>query len=329
MNFSANQVRHLFVVTAYKATAVVESDAVGTVSVHSNPSGDAYILYRGVGGVQRTDVIKKSNVEYAKSTDAGVLRRNLKRVSVALDSNVNSGALISGEDYILRIAFRNHIGLSEEDQYFKYGAVHAVAGMTASQFYVKMALSLAKNFSREPSKLLKFYVATSSTETEVTADTVESSLSGTYVGIVIEEAEQEWALGRFESLPVNFSVYPTTVQINTEDYIWGVVTNETPVSHVKNGKITADLEYHLMGERGDQYRNVGFPYVINTTYLVNPTLEYSYVDIHFYWAGYNEAVQKSERDLTLVAAKNTTNATLNSVITALNAALGVTIAALP
>ena len=98
---------------------------------------------------------------------------------------------------------------------------------------------------------------------------------------------------------------------------------------LKNGKITADLEYHLMGERGDQYRNVGFPYVINTTYLVNPTLEYSYVDIHFYWAGYNEAVQKSERDLTLVAAKNTTNATLNSVITALNAALGVTIAALP
>jgi len=52
-----------------------------------------------------------------------------------LSSTVNSGAPVAGQDYILRLAFRNYIGLSEEDQYFKYGAVHAITGMTAEVFY--------------------------------------------------------------------------------------------------------------------------------------------------------------------------------------------------
>lgn len=331
MNFSTNQARQVYVAKAYKATAVVDTDAVGTISVHSNASGDGYFLHRGVDGVSRTDLIKKDRIEYAKATDADNLARPLKRVSLALDSNVNSGALVVGEDYIVRIAFRNYIGLSEEDQYFKYGAVHAVANMTAAQFYAKMALSLAKNFSREPSKLLKFYVATSGTETEVTADTLESSLSGSYTSIVIEEVEQEWSLGTFESLPVNFTVSPTTIELNNIEYVWGVVTSLTPQSFVANGKVSADLEYFLAGEKGDEYRNVGFPKVIKTTYLVDPSLKYNYIDIHFYWAGYNEAVQKSERDITIMipkvgASNDVANALANDIISAINSAFGTNIA---
>ena len=105
----------MYVAKAYKATAVVDTDAVGTISVHSNASGDGYFLHRGVDGVSRTDLIKKDRIEYAKATDADNLARPLKRVSLALDSNVNSGALVVGEDYIVRIAFRNYIGLSDED----------------------------------------------------------------------------------------------------------------------------------------------------------------------------------------------------------------------
>lgn len=58
-----------------------------------------------------------------------------------------------------------------------------------------------------------------------------------------------------------------------------------------------------MGERGDIYRNMGFPNVIPTTYLVDPTLEYNVVDIHYAYTGGNEEVQKSEKDITVVIPK--------------------------
>lgn len=81
-----------------------------------------------------------------------------------------------------------------------------------------------------------------------------------------------------------------------------------------------------MGERGDQYRNIGWPHVIETTYLVDPENEdgYSVLDIHYAYVGSNEGVQKSERDITLVGSK----ADINTVIGAINTAAGTSIATL-
>lgn len=328
MNFSTNQVRQIYVVNSYSANAVTDSSAVGALSVHGNSYGDLYFLHRGVDGVSRSDLIK--NIDYARATDADELARPLKKYTVTLDASVNSGNVIAGEDYILRLTFRNYIGLSEEDQYFKHAAVRGTSGMTASQFYAKLALSLAKNLSREPSKLLKVYVRTSNGDTEVTVDTLETSLTGTYTAVVIEEVEQEWSLGTFESLEVNFQIQPTTVDVSGEDLIWGLVTPITPTTLVQNGKVTADLEYFLMGERGDEYRMVGFPKVIKTDYLVNPANAYNYLDIHYSFLDSGENYYKSEKDITLVFPKvgtdnSVSNALANSVITAINSAASLSI----
>jgi len=94
--FSTNQVRHLFVAKAYKATAVTATDAVGTISVEENTDGDLYFLYRGVDGVMRSDLIKKTNILYGKATAAASLARGLQKKVVALDSTVNSGAPVAG-----------------------------------------------------------------------------------------------------------------------------------------------------------------------------------------------------------------------------------------
>lgn len=329
MNFSTNQVRQIYVANSYSATAVTNSSAVGAISVHSNADGDLYFLHRGVDGVSRSDLIK--NVTHAKATDADDLARDLKRYAVTLDSSVNNGDVIAGEDYVLRIAFRNYIGLSEEDQYFKHAVVRGTTGMTASQFYVKLALSLAKNLSREPSELLKVYVVIANgTATQVTADTAESSLNGTYTSVHIEEAEQEWSLGTFESVALNFTVQPSTVDIVGDEAVWGVVTPVSAVSSVPNGKITADLEYFLMGERGDEYRNVGFPKVIKTNYLVDPNVEYNYIDIHFAFIDSGRDYYKSEKDIVIVVPKvgstnSVANALANSIVGAINseASLGI------
>ena len=80
-----------------------------------------------------------------------------------------------------------------------------------------------------------------------------------------------------------------------------------------------------MGERGDIYRNMGFPNVIPTTYLVDPTKEYHVLDISYYYAGPGEGAQKSEKTISIVCADKTT---LNNIITAFNTATGLSVAAL-
>lgn len=139
--FSTNQVRQLYVANALGT--VKDGVAAGTIEVKSDTDKtNLYFKYMGPGGQVRSDLVDIKNISYIKVTDATKMVSPLSKYKVVLDSSVNSGAPRAGEDYILRIAFRNFVGLSEEDQYFKYGAVHAVSGMTAAQFYSILAKSL-------------------------------------------------------------------------------------------------------------------------------------------------------------------------------------------
>lgn len=337
--FSTNQVRQLYVATALKPQNVIASDTAGSIAVKSDTAkSHLYFEYMGAGGMTRSDLIDIKNILYAKATDADDLAYDLAKYKLTLDDTVNGGEPVVAQDYILRIAFRNYPGLSEEDQYFKYGMVHAVTGMTASDFYKTLALSLVKNFSREEQGLLKFYLETGGTDagtvagtpTEVTKDTKESSLTGTYTGIVIEEAPQDWILGVMEQTPVNFTIQPDLIIDNGDERIWGVVKKVASTNSIPDGHKIADLEYFCMGERGDIYRMVGFPYVIRTKYLVDPDIKYNVIDIHYAYVGSNESVQKSEKDITIVVPKigannKASNALANSIISAINTAPGLTI----
>lgn len=337
--FSTNQARQLYVANALKSPNVIATDAAGSIAVKSDTAkSHLYFEYMGAGGMTRSDLIDIKNILYAKATDADDLAYDLAKYKLTLDTTVNGGEPVVAQDYILRIAFRNYPGLSEEDQYFKYGMVHAVTGMTASDFYKTLALSLVKNFSREEQGLLKFYLETGGTDagtvagtlTEVTKDTKESSLTGTYTGIVIEEAPQDWILGVMEQTPVNFTIQPDLIIDNGDERIWGVVKKVASTNSIPDGHKIADLEYFCMGERGDIYRMVGFPYVIRTKYLVDPDIKYNVIDIHYAYVGSNESVQKSEKDITIVVPKigannEASNALANSIISAINTATGLTI----
>lgn len=332
--FSTNQVRQLYVAKALKAPHVLAGDAAGSIAVKNDTAKNhLYFEYKGADNLMRSDLIDIKNILYARATDADDIAHELKAVTVTLDSEVNAGAPVAGQDYILRIVFRQYVGMSDEDQYFKYGMVHAYAGMTASEFYKVLAISLAKNFSREVVPLIKIKITTGSAETEVTPATKVADLAGTYTGIVITEVEQPWRLGIMEQTPVYFTVQPTTITVNGDERIWGKVEETDPAGTIANGKKIADLEYFCMGERGDMYRGVGFPNNIPTTYLVDPTVKYNVIDIHYAYVGSNESVQKSEKTITLVVPKVgannlASNALANSIISAINTATGLTIATL-
>ena len=354
--FSTNQVRQLYVAKALKTTHVLASDAAGSIAVKNDTAKNhLYFEYKGADNLMRSDLIDIKNILYAKATDADAMAHELKSVTVTLDTNVNGGAPVAGQDYILRIAFRQYVGMSDEDQYFKYGMVHAYAGMDADEFYKVLALSIAKNFSREVVPLIKIEVHSKATKsnggfdsngymvvTPTTKDNGKSDTTNPYYAtdtlvtdidsIRITEVEQPWRLGVMAQTPVYFTVQPVAVMVNGDERIWATLTEGTS-SSIGNGKTIADLEYFCMGERGDIYRGVGFPHNIPTTYLVDPTVKYNVIDIHYAYVGSNESVQKSEKTITLVVPKvgtnnQTSNKLANDIISAINTATGLTIATL-
>ena len=346
MNYSVNQVRQLYVAKALKTTPVLASDAAGSIAVKNDTAKNhLYFEYKGADNLMRSDLIDIKNILYAKATDADDMAHKLKAVTVTLDSEVNAGAPVAGQDYILRIVFKQYVGMSDEDQYFKYGMVHAYAGMDADEFYKVLALSIAKNFSREVVPLIKVEVHSAGTTskggfdsagymvvTPTTKDNGKSDTTNPYYAadtlvtdidsIRITEVEQPWRLGVMAQTPVYFTVQPVAVMVNGDERIWATVTEGTNGT-IGNGKKIADLEYFCMGERGDIYRNIGWPHNIPTTYLVDPTKTYYTFDIHYAYVGNNESVQKSEKDITIVCSDKTE---FNKIVTAFNTATGLTIA---
>lgn len=343
--FSTNQVRQLYVAKALKTSHVLASDTAGSIAVKSDTAKNhMYFEYKGADNLMRSDLIDIKNILYAKATDANDMAHELKAVTVTLDSEV-SAAPVAGQDYILRIAFKQYVGMSDEDQYFKYGMVHAYAGMDADEFYKVLALSIAKNFSREVVPLIKIEVHSKATKskggfdsngymvvTPTTKDNGKSDTTNPYYAadtlvtdidsIRITEVEQPWRLGVMAQTPVYFTVQPVAVMVNGDERIWATVTEGTNGT-IGNGKKIADLEYFCMGERGDMYRGIGFPHNIVTTYLVDPTKTYYTFDIHYAYVGNNESVQKSEKDITIVCSDMTE---FNKIVTAFNTATGLTIA---
>ena len=327
--YSVNQVRHLYVANKLSTAKVTPGDSAGTIrAVSDEAKNHLYFEFKGATDLMRSDLIPINNIMYAKATKAADLRKKATETVVKLDPDVNGGAPLAGQDYILNINIRQYIGMSDRNQTVKYGAVRAFKGMTASKFYLQMAKSLALNFSREVAPLLKFYVTTASAQTEVTASTDITKLTGTYTGVKITEAEQEWIRGVKAQEPVYYEVSSATIDVDGEELTWATVT-KTTVDGAHNGKDIADLEYFCMGDRGDVYRNIGWPQVINTKYLVDSDTPYDVIDIHYFYVGNNENPQKSEKDITIVVPNANGNSTLtDSIITAINAATGLTISKL-
>lgn len=335
MVISINQVRQLYVAKALKANTAALTTAGDIVPKADTEKTTLYFQYMSPAGLVSSDKIDIKNVMSAKATSSDALAHKLIRYSVTLDGDV-SATPVAGQNYILRLAFRQYIGLSEEDQYFKYGEVIARSGMTASDFYKKMAISLAKNLENktESTPLVNIYLisaaaAAASTDVPVTSATKESDLTATdYNQIIIEETEQPWVLGMMPQAFIPFTPQFLTIEVDGQERLWGVATKVTPTKTVPDGHLMADLEYFCMGARGDIYRGMGYPNIIKTTYLADPDAIYDTLDIHYFYTGSNESVQKSEKTITLIAVNDGSHTAMNALIGAINTASGLTIATL-
>lgn len=328
--FSINQVRHLYVEKALKTdNNLLSTDAAGSILPKADTAKTTlYFQYMSPAGIVSSDKITIANIISAKATASGSMAHKLARYEVTLSAL--APAPVQAQEYVLRLAFRQYIGLGEDDQYFKYGFVKATSGMTASNFYKALALSLAKNIANETTPLVNIYLnsaAADGTDVPVTSATKEATLNKTdYDKIIIEEVQQEWILGKMPQAFIPFSVQPTTITVDGEEITWGDVKKVASTKKVENGHNIADLEYFCMGARGDMYRGMGYPNNITTTYLVDPSKKYDVLDIHYSYIGSNESVQKSERTITIVCEDDGSHTLMKALVAAVNAASGLSIA---
>lgn len=304
---SVNQVRQLFVV---KGTDTAQ---VGGIAVKETVDKNAiYLEYRGRDGLMRSDLIKKDNIISAIHTAASKMAKPLKEAKLQL-TGANDAAPCVGQDYIVDVMVSNYISLADQSTLVKFGAVHVNPGMTAPQFYVELAKSLARNFSRDVNKFFDI-VLTNGSDEEVVKSPYKVEMADA-TAVIIRELPQtaDYVRGEFPVTTVNFQVTPKTVLIDGEEIQHfnvqenGVVANTTQVDmYIGNGYELADTEYFCMGERGDWYRGVGYPNTIRTKYMVEEDKEYDVIDINFYFEGRGISAQKSEKMLTLVVPKGNT-----------------------
>ena len=330
--FSTNQNRQFYVISdvvSYDASAGVkvdDSSDAGKVQVRVIDNGidkEFYFLVKGADTVLKSDRIPVKNLSYAKAVSAEKLRTPLKSVLVSLNANVNGGVPVVGQDYILRINFRQFYGMSDQDQYFKDVAVRATSSTTpdAASFYKELVKALNLSFARELG-------ATKDSNPYLTFEAQDD-------GVLITEKEQSWHLGTEAQEPVIFDIFPTTIYVDGVDEIWATVETQdadttTEGMYIKNGKKIADLEWFCMGERGDQYRQIGWPNNIDTHYLVDPTKEYDVLELHYAFTDDGISSYRSEKDITFVyptdgVVGQTTVVGIDALIQAINAATGLTL----
>jgi len=346
MGVQTNQVRHMYVAK----TNNVDATTLGNIEVKTDNSTTPanstklWFLYQGPAGPITSDYIIKGNGVKAVRYTAGMMERKLKSATVRLNQNIKDEngnvAPVAGQNYVVRLAISQFVDISDESIYTKYGVVAATTGMTANEFYATLALSFAKNFSREINKFFTFHLTyddsgtSAEAEMEVLANMSKSAIlkktdsagaTVTFKGVKIVEVKQtDYVRGLTPMRPVYFKVYADDIMyLNDEVPAIEEVTLEDTNEAIGNGYDLADTEYFCMGERGDRLRMMGYPNVIPTKYLIDEEATYDVIEIHHSYLGRGVDYKQSEKDI-LIAIPTTATGVVDTIITALGTA-GITV----
>lgn len=283
MMFSTKQVRHLFVLKNKVATKALLAD-LGDYFVTKVFSADGpamHISYMGSGNVTHTDLVPISNIRRINYSPYRTLRTALPAVTITA-----SGAGVVGTEYIATLRFPEFISLTPEEDMTK--TISFIFTSTGGDIATQLKAAIDSAFSRDHNELI--------TTTRVDATHVK-----------ITSNEQPWRLGLMENRPIRCIVQGLKAFTAGVESTWGTAadSSDVDVAFMKNGYMTADLEYFCMGARGDYYRQNGFPHTIDTEYVITKsdakTKEYDYITIHYFFQGEGINNDYSEKVLQFVA----------------------------
>mgnify|MGYP003630003872 CR=1 FL=1 len=308
-----NQVRHMYVGNAPAATvtdlATLKSAGVANDLVllgadgAAVAAGSAFKLYAkdALGNVISSDTIKADNVLHVKSV--AYTAPTLKLVTIsALTVDANSL-------YTVNIEIQGHGSLSPEDTYLKQGFYKAVAGNDQEDIVDGLIASLNRNFSRE----------VGATATTNRSFTFAKTGTGASAALTVEgkldangfDGDKKISTYNRFIVDIHCTTYPT-------------VTITTPGSDgVGTGYQVVEMEYYLLGERGDTYRKNGYPFnIVGPDLASSVSGSYDLIEIAYFDEGRDEA-KKSKKGLTIaIPTAAAPNANVNGVVADLNTILG-------
>jgi hypothetical protein len=286
--YSVNQATHLYVLGAEP----------------TNVAGSGYVRYSGLGANKdlATDLIAKSKVLSVTNIPAIDLVPKAKIATVTISgTDADADSKIDGGTYVMRVIIDNYFSESPSGSYIKHASAYVKNGVSVNDLCVALADSLELGLKRDIEKAFKVELLTSANQ----AATVANGKATDAAKIKITPIPTEWVLGRKSTTIPQISVelVPTN-ELDTEAD-WGTVTYAEGAPEAGERKleaeILADYEYFCLGERGDQYRGIGWPNNVETKGEVNPeTSGYYVVTVHYYEDLPNEAVQKSEKTAVFV-----------------------------
>lgn len=291
--FSINGVRNLIVANAYNTGGT----AAGTVTGIKSAGTQMWVEYINATGQKvRTDAIDTGKIRYAKSIEGQkrILRKDLLTIST----------VTAGKNYALRVLFRAWGSGSAEDTYMKYIGPYTAESGDSAEDIVDGLIELAEtNFAVEADSYFTF----------------AREGSGASSKLVITEVAQPWVIGKKQGRPLDYTIF---LQPIADSVAWGSITTRFVGTQGKgDGKVAADMEYFYLGERGDIYRNVGFPDNFDTTYLVDKTAVYDIIELAFYSTEEGTSPQASEKQLTILCKQSGTAASSHDIQRSISGAI--------
>lgn len=232
---------------------------------------------------------KIQNVMWGKITTADALKKAGKKVTITADKAV------VGQDYVVRVSYPEVGGLGVEGWTTKTAVAHAKTD-AVDAIYTDIVASL---------------------KVALGADGVLTVKNDS--GIVIEPTDvtKNYKKGIRPVVIPDFKIETNLIVVEGEETPWATQTEAASTTAVvTSGYKVSDMEYFAMGERGDQYRMAGYPDVIETEYLVDPTKAYHMLVVHYAYKGANDTSYNSEKDLIIVSQ---TLSDLEDIVTALKA----------
>lgn len=304
---STNQVGQMFV-----ADKSVKIKALGATGAEK---GFNLVIDDDVTDFVTKGQILDINVKKADDASEKLLR---KALCIKLNADVNGGAPVAGQDYIIALRFRGDIG--EEDAMEKVAMAHCYAGDDAAKLLQKLAQSFIDNASCD---YTPFYLVTDATGAEIT-DVKTITEDGFY----LVEQLPYWRLGTFKESLAKIDVMTRPIVLDSdeiEDWLDARKFTARPeamatnVPAILNSHKVADMEYFYKGERGvSAFMNHPYDIQIPVKLKVDPEFAdgYDILTLHYFYAGANASNQKSEKDI-IVAVKH--GATLTGDATTIDA----------
>lgn len=242
----------------------------------ANAEGDLTVGEKGgyryieLANGDRSDLIELSKITHIEHTLAKELALSNKEITVSL-KEAEAGVV-----YPVKVLLYNIFGAGDETS---WPIVAAEKFTTAAEFYPAIAKTLNANAKKYGALIF------------------EGTDSGLTITTNLAEYNAAWDAAHTPVREVKVDLLLDTELWDVPKEGFTAVDGEV----FQSGKKLAELEWFCMGERGDQYRMVGYPNVIKTDYKIDPSKAYDVIDIMYYYTDTKEGVQRSEKVITIAA----------------------------